>query len=104
MRVLAKGGRIEGVRGDPEHPSSKGYLCPKGAASREVIYSPQRLRHPLLRTSHGFERVSWDEALDRIAEKLLEIKERYGPETALLMRGAPVTEEVWDGFAQLMAT
>ena len=103
MRILVKDGRIEGVKGDPEYPSSRGYLCSKGVAAREVVYSPQRLMHPLLRREGGFKRISWNEALDRIADKLVEIKEKYGPEAVFKCRGAPVTQEVWDGFTQLMA-
>lgn len=103
MRVRVEGGRIEKVQGDPEHPVSRGYLCPKGAAAREVVYAPQRLRYPLLRKNGHFERASWDEALDLIAAKLLEIRERHGPEAVAQVRGAPTTSEVWDGFVQLMA-
>jgi anaerobic selenocysteine-containing dehydrogenase len=103
MSISVKGGRIEKVRGNPEHPSNRGKLCPKGAAAKQIVYSPERLKYPMWKTERGFERISWDEALDRIAGALIEIREKYGPETVLQCRGAPVTEEVRDGFVQLMA-
>jgi len=64
--------RLVGVRGDPDNPDSRGFLCIRGQASREVIGNPQRLLHPLVRGRRGqeFRRASWDEALDRIASAM----------------------------------
>jgi anaerobic selenocysteine-containing dehydrogenase len=103
MEVLTQNGRMLKVRGNAEFPGSRGRLCPKGAAAVDVVYSPHRLKHPLVKTAHGFERISWDKGLDIFAEKLLEIKGRHGPEAVMQIRGAPMTEEVRDGFVQLMA-
>jgi len=103
MSVSVRQGRIEKVRGNPDHPSSRGKLCPKGAAAKQVVYSPERLKYPMWKTERGFERISWDEALDRIAGTLIEIKEKDGPEKVVLTRGAPVNGEVMDPFTQLMA-
>jgi len=57
------------VEGDVDHPTNLGTLCPKGAALKDFITAPTRLRHPMIRKpgSDKFERVSWDQALDRIA-------------------------------------
>jgi len=64
-------GRIVKLRPDPEHPLSRGYACPKGIAMGEVQNDPDRVTHPLRRTSSGeFERVSWEGALGDIAERL----------------------------------
>ena len=72
-------GQILKVEGDPESPISRGLLCAKGLASRDLVYNPGRLRYPLKRTGERgegkWERISWDEALDRIAEKLLFYRE-----------------------------
>jgi anaerobic selenocysteine-containing dehydrogenase len=62
-------GRITGVRGDPDDPFSRGHICPKGPAMREVQEDPDRLRHPVRRTPGGWERVSWDEALGLCARR-----------------------------------
>jgi anaerobic selenocysteine-containing dehydrogenase len=60
-------------------------MCAKGLASIENLYHPDRLKYPLKRIGKGgegkWERTSWDEALDRIAQKLLEIKKEYGIES-----------------------
>ena len=103
INVLVKDGRIGRVKGDPDFPGSRGYLCPKGAAAAAVVHSGNRLQHPLLRTNGRFERISWHKALDTIATRLHEIRDRHGPETVLQLRGAPITQEIRDGFVQFMS-
>ena len=71
MKVLVVDGRMEKVQGDSEFPGSRGKLCPKGAAAPEVVYSPHRLKHPLIRKDGRFEQISWNEAMGTIATKLL---------------------------------
>jgi formate dehydrogenase major subunit len=58
------------VEGDPDNPVNRGTLCPKGAGVMDMIQSPNRLLHPQVREPGGTEwkRVSWDEALDRVAK------------------------------------
>ena len=60
------------IEGDPDHPVNRGTLCPKGAALIDFIHSPSRLMYPEYRApgSDTWKRVSWDEALDRIAKLL----------------------------------
>jgi formate dehydrogenase major subunit len=60
------------VEGDPDHPVNRGTLCPKGAALMDFVNSPNRLKYPEYRApgSSEWKRMSWDEALDRIARLL----------------------------------
>jgi formate dehydrogenase major subunit len=60
---------ITHIEGDADHPTNRGTLCPKGAALKNFVLSDTRLLYPRVRKpgSAKFERVSWDEALDRIA-------------------------------------
>jgi formate dehydrogenase major subunit len=57
------------IEGDPDHPVNRGTLCPKGAALIDFIHSPSRLKYPEYRArgSDQWQRISWDDALDRIA-------------------------------------
>ena len=68
---LAKGesADIIHIEGDPDHPTNRGTLCPKGAALLDTVHAQTRLKYPMIRApgSDKFERVSWDVALDRIA-------------------------------------
>lgn len=64
--------RIIHIEGDPDHPVSRGTLCPKGASLLDMVHSPNRLKYPELREPGGKEwkRISWEEAFDRIAKHL----------------------------------
>jgi len=57
------------IEGDPDHPVNRGTLCPKGAALIDFIHSPSRLKYPQYRAprSNEWQRITWDDALDRIA-------------------------------------
>lgn len=58
------------IEGDPDHPVNRGTLCPKGAGLLYFVHSPSRLRYPEMREpgSSEWKRVSWDEAMSRIAK------------------------------------
>jgi formate dehydrogenase major subunit len=58
------------IEGDADHPVNRGTLCPKGAGLLDYIHSPSRLKHPEYRApgSNEWKRISWDEALDRVAK------------------------------------
>lgn len=78
-------GRFVGIEGMEECPINLGKLCPKAYGSMQWVYSGDRLLKPLKRTGEKgegkFAEISWDEAIDIIAHKLKEQKEKYGPET-----------------------
>ena len=89
--VHLDGDRVVKVTGDPESPTSRGYLCPKGAAAPEVLYHPDRLTHPLRRAGKRGEnrwvKISWDEALHEMTENLLRVKRESGPEYVAIGQG-----------------
>ncbi|MGD2071092.1 MAG: molybdopterin-dependent oxidoreductase [Gemmatimonadota bacterium] len=82
--VLAhvKDGRVTKLEGNPKDPLSRGHLCPRGAGGTGLLYDPDRLRRPMIRRdargSQEFEEVSWDAALNEVAENFERIKTRYG--------------------------
>ncbi|MEH7247155.1 molybdopterin-dependent oxidoreductase [Neobacillus niacini] len=80
-----KNGKLIKVTGDPEHGYSKGKLCAKGYAFTEYVYSPNRLKYPMLQSPRGsgnWKRISWDEANTIIASKMVELNQRYGSNLA----------------------
>jgi anaerobic selenocysteine-containing dehydrogenase len=80
--------RIVSIRGDENNAMSRGYACFKGIHSHEAQYSPERLLHPLKRQPDGtFTRISIEQALDEIAEKMKVIIDRDGPEALGLFIG-----------------
>ena len=91
LDLYVKDGRIVKVEGSAEHPYSRGTLCPKGAATRQYVYSEDRLKTPLRRVgprgSGQLEPVSWDEAMDTIVARLNAIKAESGPESVVFFSG-----------------
>lgn len=82
MLVSVEDGKVTGVRGNPDHPFTRGRLCVKVNNYEEKIYSPDRMLHPLRRVgakgSAEFERISWDEALDEIQKRWTDIIAEHG--------------------------
>lgn len=91
VNAYVKDGRVIKVEGTPGFPGSDGKLCTKGAANRQYIYREDRIQTPMMRTgerrSGQFKPVSWDEALDRVAEELKRIKAESGPESVAWFSG-----------------
>jgi anaerobic selenocysteine-containing dehydrogenase len=87
MLVNVEDGTLTKLRGNPDHPVTRGFLCGKVAQYLEREYSPQRLLYPRKRTGKKgegrFERIGWDEALDTIAKKLGALADEFGPESIL---------------------
>ena len=79
-----KDGRVVKLDGNPEHPHSRGNLCPRGQSGLMNTYDPDRVLTPLIRVGKRgegkFRQASWEEALDLVASNMLAIKEKYGPE------------------------
>ena len=75
--------------GDKDHPVSKGYTCIKGRSMINIQNDPKLLKYPLKNINGKFERISWEDAVDEIAEKLLKIRNTYGPNSTGLYFGNP---------------
>ena len=66
------------IEGDPDHPVNRGTLCPKGAGLLDFVHSPNRLQYPEYRApgSKQWQRISWDEAFDRIAKLMKDDRDK----------------------------
>lgn len=89
LRVELAGGHVAKVRGNPGDVLSRGHVCPKAVGLGELFDDPDRLRAPMRRTAAGWERVSWDEALDAIGAKLRAVRESHGRDAVALYVGNP---------------
>src|SRR5712671_5300798 len=87
LLVHIEDGRATRLRGDPDHPITRGFLCGKVAKYLDREYSPERLLYPQKRVGAKgegrFERISWDEALDTIALNLKRVSQEFGSESIL---------------------
>lgn len=94
-------GEFRSLEPDPSHPTGQA-LCIKGKAAPEIAAHGERLLHPLRRTAPkgaadpGWERISWDEALDSIAERLNAIKDEHGAEAVVFGCSSPSTTPLSD--------
>ena len=96
--VGSKEGRVLRVRGDPNHPANFGLLCGKGATLPQMVHTPDRLAHPMMRATRDedFQRTSWDEALERIATHWRRIIQEHGPDAvAFYISGQLLTEDYY---------
>jgi len=104
IAVTTVEGRIVKIEGNPNDPKSRGRLCARGQAGVSYVYDPDRLKQPLIRTGERgegkFRTATWEEALDYTAEKLLAIKDKYGPEAVAFL--GHTSGDFWfaDYFAQ----
>ncbi len=87
LLVSVEGGRAIEVKGDPDHPQSRGSLCPKMNRYERSVHHPGRLRTPLRRTGPKgegrFEALGWDEALSMVTSRLSDIRKTWGGQAIL---------------------
>ena len=79
MLATVEDGLVTSLRGDPDHPVTRGFLCFRTSRFPELQSSALRIRQPLVRRRGGLEPATWDEAFDLIAGKLLQVRAESGP-------------------------
>jgi anaerobic selenocysteine-containing dehydrogenase len=94
-------GRFISLSPDPSHPTGQA-LCAKGRAAPELVYSPDRILYPMKRTrpkgdaDPGWQRISWDEALDMMATAMRRIADQHGPEAVVFSQASGATTAIGD--------
>ena len=100
--------RLIKIEGNPNDPNSRGHLCARGQAGLNHLYHPERLLYPLLRVGERGEgkwkRISWDEALDRIADKLKAVRESGKPEEFAFHQGRQRSKDALKRFLDAFGT
>ncbi len=83
QQVFVRDGRVTQIEGDPDSPISRGRLCPKGSASKQLVTSPSRVTEVLYRRPYGteWEHLPLDQAMDMIAERVLRTRAETWQET-----------------------
>jgi anaerobic selenocysteine-containing dehydrogenase len=92
--IETQGDQILSIKGDKDDPLSRGHVCPKAMALKDMHEDPDRLRQPLRRTTDAagnpqWEEISWDEALDRAAQGLVDVHQRHGVHAIGVYLGNP---------------
>jgi thiosulfate reductase/polysulfide reductase chain A len=87
LRARVRQGRVVKLDGNPDHPHSLGKMCARGQSGLMTTYDRDRVLHPLIRVGERgsglFRRASWEEALDWTAEKMIALRDRFGPEAMI---------------------
>ena len=91
MKLHIKDGKLVKVEGDPEHPISQGRLCVRCLTLPEYVHHPQRIIYPMKRVGKRgedkWQRISWDEAMDIICDKIRHYTDNYGAESIIVFGG-----------------
>ena len=96
LLLEVENGKVVRIIPEKDHIVSKGKICGKGATAHKTLYLPDRLTRPLKRVGDSFVEVGWDEALSEIAERIKEVKEKYGGKAIAIYGGCQNTlEEVY---------
>jgi anaerobic selenocysteine-containing dehydrogenase len=101
--AVVENGRFVALEPDPSHPTGQA-LCAKGRAAPELVYHPDRLLYPIKRTrpkgdpDPGWQRISWDEALDLTATRLRQLAEEHGSESVVFTVASPSTSASVDSI------
>ena len=98
LNVCVEDGRVTEIRGMKSHPRSKGGTCVKGRHIVDYMYHENRLKYPMKKANGGWQRITWDEALDTIATKWQRAKEQYGPASCSVFLGEPACLTIETGW------
>lgn len=89
LEIEIENNEVLSIRGHKEDVYSKGHICPKGVALKDLHNDPNRLKHPVKRTNQGWEKISWEEAYDTVAKELKRIRKTYGNDAIGTYTGNP---------------
>lgn len=89
LEITLQGTEILSIKGDKKDPFSRGHICPKAVALKDIHEDPDRLKYPIKRTADGWEQISWEEAFDEVVGKFREIQSKYGVNAVATYNGNP---------------
>ena len=93
LEITVAEGRVKRIRGHAADVFSRGYLCPKGVALKDLHEDPDRLRKPLIKRDGRFVEATWDEAFAEIERRLPPIIARHGADSVALTLGNPIVHK-----------
>ena len=94
LEIKVSEGRVSRISGHAGDPFSQGYICPKGAALKDLHEDPDRLRQPMIKREGRFEPVSWEEAYTEIEQGLQAVQARHGRHSVAAVAGNPSAHKI----------
>ena len=92
--VEHRDGEILSIKPDRADVLSRGHICPKALALKDIHEDPDRLRQPLRRTANGWEAISWSAAFDEVERRIAGIRDRYGHDAVAIYAGNPTVHNL----------
>ena len=89
LEITLEGNEILSIKGDKKDPLSRGHICPKAVALKDIYLDKDRLKYPIRKTENGWERIEWEEAYDLVVEKVRETQMKYGRDSVGIYAGNP---------------
>jgi anaerobic selenocysteine-containing dehydrogenase len=89
LEIKTQGDQVLSIKGDKNDPLSRGYICPKGTAMEDIYTDPDRLCLPVKKQGDSWVEISWEEAFNTIAEKLVAVQEQHGLNAVAFYAGNP---------------
>jgi anaerobic selenocysteine-containing dehydrogenase len=89
LEIKTQGDQVLSIKGDKNDPLSRGYICPKGTAMEDIFTDPDRLRKPVVRQGDKWVEISWQQAFDTVADKLVAVQEQHGHNAVAFYAGNP---------------
>ena len=94
IEITHEDGKILSIVGDKLDPFSRGHICPKALALKDIYEDPDRLRRPVRRVGGGWQEIEWTEAFDEVAKRLTDIQQRYGRDAVATYQGNPTVHNL----------
>ena len=91
------------IKGNPEHPISKGFICFRGAHYHKIWGSDQRIKEPLLRKGHRWQPISYEDALGILVEKIAAGRQAHGAQSVAFLKGEPLKHQEISGYIKHLA-
>lgn len=89
LEIRVEDGKVTKIEGDKNDPFSRGHICPKAVALKDIYEDPNRLKFPVRRTAEGWEQISWEEAFNEVVDKIKGVQLKYGNNAVGMYQGNP---------------
>ena len=109
LTITHQNGRVVSISGDAEDPFSRGHICPKAVALKDIYEDPNRLRKPMKRIGTEWHEIEWEQALDEVAAGLNQVRTQHGPGAVGVYAGNPTVHNsgsflAMPGFVKALGT
>lgn len=89
LEIRVEEGKVTKIEGDKNDPFSRGHICPKAVALKDIYEDPNRLKFPVKRMGDGWEQISWEEAFEEVVSRIIDMQAKHGKDSVGMYQGNP---------------